>query len=93
MKRDIKKENRMVREIFNHVADMYIEKVRKTGHRYENFVKNVYLPINNGTYPHLDNDEVMGEYNRYVQQFSYEPADEKKIDAIDRKLLKFFNIY
>ena len=98
MKRDIKKENEIIREIVEHVKQFYLWKIDNYDN-YNEFYRNVYNEINDDSYNYFydDNqkDPVMGVFCRYMTETFkngsypwFAEKDRKRIYAVEIKLLK-----
>lgn len=91
MERNIKNENAIIDNIINEVIVMYVkEKLNNTGRGYTNFIENTLEPIVEKGYRFLDEEGLMGEFNKYVCQFGYSREDEKKASAIVDKFVKTY---
>ena len=71
MKRDIKRENEIIREIVEHVKQFYLWKIDNYDN-YNEFYRNVYNEINDDSYNYFydDNqkDPVMGVFCKYMTE-------------------------
>lgn len=91
MKRNIKFENQIINNIMDEVKRMYVlEKLNNIGRGYTNFITNYFDRIEHRGYLFMDEDGIMGEFNKYVCQFGYSSEDERKISAIVNKLVKAY---
>lgn len=89
MNRNIKEENEVIRDIMIEVIRQFrLEKCENTGHGYTDFMNYILIPIENRIYGFLDEDGIMGEFNKYLNQFWNTPSDEKKGYAIINKFVK-----
>ena len=94
-KRNIKKENEIIKNVVEHVKKFYLWKFDNYGN-YEKFYKNVYNRIVQDTYDYFDEgnqkDPVMGDFCKYmVETFSngrpwFEDEDRKRICKVENKL-------
>ena len=98
MKRDIKRENQIIREIVEHVKQFYLWKIDNYDN-YNEFYRNVYNEINDDSYNYFydDNqkDPVMGVFCRYMTETFkngsytwFAEKDKKRIYSVEIKLLK-----
>ena len=96
-KRNIKKENEIIKEIVEHVKQFYLWKIDNYDN-YNEFYRNVYNEINDDSYNYFDEDNqkdpVMGVFCKYmVETFSngrpwFEEKDRKRVVSVENKLLK-----
>lgn len=97
MKRDIKKENEIINNIVEKVKKFYLWKLNNYSN-YDNFIRNVYNRIKEGTYDYFDDehqkDPVMGELNTYIVKtfpiecYWFSDKDKKRVEALEIKLIK-----
>ena len=100
-KRNIKKENEIIKNIVDNVKKFYLWKFDNYGN-HEKFYKNVYNRIVQDNYSYFDEhnqkDPVMGEFCKYmVETFSdggrpwFAEKDRKRVESVEIKLLKSIN--
>lgn len=98
MKRNIKRENEIIKSVVENVKQFYLWKLNNYTN-YDDFMKNVYHKILEDCYYYFDEDNqkdrVMGEFATYmVNTFSnggrpwFDTKDKNRIYAVENKLLK-----
>lgn len=98
MKRNIKLENQMIKNICEYAKWAYLQKCNNYNN-YSNFVQYIKQPIEDNMYDYSSNteDKVMGEFSKYMRGFTilYQYYDlharkqaKKDYYAVQRKLLK-----